>query len=165
MKSKYKILTDPDNHKLNNNAGEYYYVEDLIAQTPDGLIRVRGKYAATKIKFIGGIWIIDNDHSIEQKPDIVNGSSIPWFGQWLISKEGKWNRSSGFHDKGYKYAKIEFFVNGRWIYYKKSRKWFDQLYRSLMESRGVEEWNSTTQYEMLRSCGWWTWWNYRRHDE
>ena len=108
MANRYKILTDPDQHSLENKNNEYYYVEDLIIQTPDGIIRVKGKYAVTGIKDYKGLVIVYNDHSIEHEWDVVNGSSIPWFGQWLIPKEGKQNRPSAPHDVGYEKAKIEY---------------------------------------------------------
>jgi len=158
MSKKYKILNDPDQHSLNNSDGDYFRRHDLIAQTPDGLIRVRGVNPIDNPRKIKGKWSLQYNDMIKRTDyDIVNGASIPWFAQWLISKSGKWNRSSDFHDVGYARGGIEFFINGRWIFQKKSRTWFDNLYLELMASRNVARWNRKTQYEILKTCGWYRW--------
>jgi len=164
-KRKYKILNDPYQKHLNNSKGELFYENDLLAKTPEGIIRVRGLYSIVNPLGLEERKGLVYHDLIEKKYDIVNGASIPWFAQWLIPKEGKYNRASSFHDVGYGKGGIEFFINGRWIFQRRSREWFDNLYSELMISRDVKEWNRKTQIFVLDYCGWWRWNKYRKLDK
>jgi len=157
VSKKYKILNDPYQKSLNNRNGDYYYLNDLIAHTPDGLIRVKGLHPIDN-----PLQTTNYNGFIEQEYTIVNGASIPWFAQWLIPKSGKWNRPSAFHDSGYLYGGLEFFINGVWRFIKMTRKAIDYLYLKLMESRSVKKYKRLAQYEVLKSLGWVTWGKYRK---
>jgi len=161
----YTIITDPDTHSLENKAGEFYYTDDLFFTMPD---------PNDPTKVVIGVVL---------KGTIVNGASIPWFIQWLIPKEGKYNRPSGVHDDGYKkggilivtYEKVynissacimgpEYSWFSNTVLHKMKQQRLDYLYLKLMEGRDVPKWNRNTQYRGLRLGGWVTWNKYRKQD-
>ena len=161
----YTILTDPDTHSLENKNGDFYYTDDLFFTLPD---------PNNEYKVVIGVVL---------KGTVVNNASIPWFIQWLIPKEGKYNRPSGVHDDGYKRGgilivveigvvkaglvvirqeDIEFMYNT--YLHKMKQQQLDYLYRKLMEGRCVDAWNRNFQYAGLRLGGWYTWNKYRKKD-
>jgi len=131
MIKKFKILTDPDTH--NNEDGTFSITSDLVAVTPSGI----------QIIVPAGF--------------VSDGASIPWVAQWLIPKEGKWNRPAIVHDYLYQTGKI-----GDWII---NQRIADAIYLGLMECREVPAWNRKTQYRILRMFGNIQWNKYRNKDK
>lgn len=141
----WSIWNDPDNHDCENKNYDHYYVENIYAKTPDGIIVLPARR-------------------------VVNGASIPWIIQPLIPKSGKYNRPAGFHDIGFEdggYWTITKNIYGdlvcRFIRY--NQKKVDYTYLKLMEGRGVAKWNRNTQYRGLRMGGWYTWNKYRKKEQ
>lgn len=138
----WTILNDPHTHDCENSKGEFYYIDNLYARTPYGIIFVPAK-------------------------ERVNGASIHWSCQWLIPKSGKWNRPSAFHDSGYLHG--GFYVlrndaNNNIIqhFIQLSQKQVDTAYLELMKKRKVSKWKRKAQYRALRMFGWFTWNKYRK---
>lgn len=137
----WTIINDPPQYDLENSDNEYYYTDDMLAKTPYGII-------------------------ILQKGHRINGASIPWYCQGLIPKSGKWNRSAGYHDDGYKYGGF-FIIDefGNITFIKLSQKKIDYAYLKFMAGRKVKKWIMNAQYRMLRMLGWYTWNQYRKQDK
>jgi hypothetical protein len=137
----YTIINDPDNHDCENSNNDYYYTDDLLANTPHGIIVVKSKR-------------------------VVNGASIPWLAQCIIPKSGKYNRPSAFHDVGFEDGGFWILQRDLTFKFKKlPQKSVDYTYLKLMGNRGVPKWNRYTQYHALRMGGWIKWNKYRKQDK
>lgn len=140
--SNWSIWNDPDKHDLENKNNDHYYVENVYAKSPYGII----------VLHVGRI---------------VNGASIPYLLQWLIPKSGKWNRPSGFHDVGYEDGGFHVIVmdkEGNLVekFIELTQKEVDYAYLKLMEHRNVKKWIRNAQYRGLRMGGWVAWNKYRK---
>lgn len=140
--SNWNIWNDPHKHDLENKNFDHYYVENVYAKTPYGIIVLHARR-------------------------VVNGASIPYLCQWFIPKSGKWNRPAGFHDVGYEDGGFWVVImdeNGNLIekFIKLTQKEVDYAYLKLMQGRRVPKWNRNVQYRGLRLGGWVAWNKYRK---
>lgn len=143
----WAIVSDPYTKDLENSENEYYYIEDVLAWVK--IPSISDQFLLCRVK----------------ARDIVNGSSIPWWIQWLIPRSGKQNRPSAFHDRGFKQGGLEFFIGGEWRFLKLTQKEVDTIYLNLMKCREVAKWNRNSQYLGLRAGGWIQWNKYRKQDK
>jgi len=86
---------------------------------------------------------------------IFDGESIPALFHWLVPPFGLSKRGACIHD--YLYRNGGYHENRTLTFIPVTRQQADNVYRELVELKGLPKWRATWRYYTLRAVGWWAW--------